>query len=368
MNFFKMNFDFLNFIKQNIKPVFLGVDIGTTSIKIVEVEQGKLKPKITNYAILESRGSLLRTNAIFQSSNLKLFDKEIIELLKEVIKRMKPKTNKVIASIPVFSVFTTVLKFPEMPENELKQALLFQAKQYVPLSLEEVAFDWQKVGEYEDENGFKFQAILLIAIPQDLIRKYQKIFQEVGFQLLALEIEPLSLIRSIIAGDKIPTIIVDIGSQITSISLVENAQLKFISQTDFAGASLTHIIASALNINPLRAEEIKRERGILGEGADYELSELMIPIIGFIINEIKKAEFDYNINFGKPFNFERIILSGGGANLLGLDTYFQKKFNKPAFIAESLLQFEYNEDITLLVKELNPILAVSLGLALREFV
>jgi type IV pilus assembly protein PilM len=362
-----MKFDFLNFIKQNIKPAFLGVDIGTTSIKVVEVEQGKLKPRISNYAILESRGSLLRTNAVFQSSNLKLFDREIIELLKEVIKKMKPKTNKVIASIPVFSAFTTVLKFPEMPENELKQALLFQAKQYVPLPLEEVAFDWQKVGEYEDEKGFKFQAILLIAIPQDLIKKYQKVFKEAGLNLLALEIEPISLIRSVIFKDKTPTIIIDIGSHTTSISLVENAQLKFVSQTDFAGASLTHTISSALNINPLRAEEIKRERGILGEGADYELSELMIPIIGFIINEIKRTESDYNINFGKSFNFERIILSGGGSNLLGLDTYFKKQFNKPILKAEPLLQFEYDDEIRPLANELNLVLAVSLGLALREF-
>jgi type IV pilus assembly protein PilM len=363
-----MNFDFLNFIKQNIKPVFLGVDIGTTSIKIVEVEQGKLKPKISNYAILESRGSLLRTNAVFQSSNLKLFEREIIELLKEVIKKIKPTTNRAIASIPVFSAFTTVLKFPEMPEKELKQALLFQAKQYVPLPLEEVAFDWQKIGEYEDEKGFKFQAILLIAIPKDLIKRYQKVFKEAGLKLLALEIEPLSLIRSAIAGDKTPTIIVDIGSQITSISLVENAQLKFISQTDFAGASLTHTVASALNINPLRAEEIKRERGILGQGADYELSKVMISTLSFIVNEIKRAEFDYNINFAKSFNAERIILSGGGANLLGINLYFQKQLNKPTFNVEPLLQFEYNEDILPLVKELNPLLAVSLGLALREFV
>jgi len=363
-----MKLDFLNVIKQNIKPVFLGVDIGTTSIKVVEVEQGKLKPKINNYAILESRGSLLRTNAIFQSSNLKLFDREMIELLKEVIKKMKPQTNKVIASIPVFSAFTTVLKLPEMPENELKQALLFQAKQYVPLPLEEVAFDWQKVGEYEDEKGFKFQAILLIAIPQDLIKKYQKIFKEAGLSLLALEIEPISLVRSVIAQDKTPTLIVDIGSYITSISLVENAQLKFVSQTDFAGASLTHAIASALNINPLRAEEIKRERGLLGQGADYELSEVMIPIVGFIATEIKRAQYDYSINFGKSFNFERIILSGGGANLLGIDYYMKNQFNIPTFKAEPFLQFEYDEEILPLVNELNPVLAVSLGLALREFV
>ncbi|GIW65315.1 MAG: hypothetical protein KatS3mg093_294 [Candidatus Parcubacteria bacterium] len=77
-----MVFNPFHLIKQTIKPAYLGVDIGTTSIKIVEIEQGERAPKITNYAILENRGYLLRSNAIFQSSNLKIFDKENYRIFK----------------------------------------------------------------------------------------------------------------------------------------------------------------------------------------------------------------------------------------------------------------------------------------------
>ncbi|MGC8776312.1 MAG: type IV pilus biogenesis protein PilM, partial [Minisyncoccia bacterium] len=175
-----MIFNPLNLIKQSINPVYLGVDIGTTSIKIVEVEQGKNMPRLSNYAILESKGSLLRSNAVFQSSNLKIFEREIIELLKEVTKKMNSQANQAIASIPVFSAFITILKLPKMSDEELKKTLIFQAKQYVPLPVSEVAFDWQRIGEYENEKGFKFEAILLIAVPQDLIKKYQRIFKEAG--------------------------------------------------------------------------------------------------------------------------------------------------------------------------------------------
>jgi type IV pilus assembly protein PilM len=360
-----LKFNFLKFIQENISPNILGVDIGTTSIKVVEVGKGELKPKILNYAILENKGAILRTNAVFQASNLKLFESEVIYLLKEIIKRINPKTKKAVASLPLFSSFTTILHFPEMPDNELKQALVYQAKQYVPLPLSEIALDWQKIGEYENEKGFKTQLILLIAVPQETIKKYQDVFRQAGLSLLALEIEPISLLRSLISDDKVPTIIIDIGSHTTSISLVEDLKLKFVSHTDFAGSSLTHAISSALNINPLRAEEIKREHGILSTGANYELTQTMIPFIDIIINEVKRALISYENNFFKKPNFERVILSGGGANLLGLDKYISNQLNIPTVKAEAFLKFEYNPELLPLLPELNPLLAVALGLTLR---
>ncbi|MGC8776156.1 MAG: pilus assembly protein PilM, partial [Minisyncoccia bacterium] len=213
-----------------------------------------------------------------------------------------------------------------------------------------------------------FEAILLIAVPQDLIKKYQRIFKEAGLSLLALEIEPISLVRSIVFGDKTPTILVDIGSHTTSISLVKDGLLKYVAQTDFAGAALTKSISSSLNINPLRAEEIKKERGILGIGADFELAQTMFPMLDIIINEIKRAEFNLNINLNEAIKFERLILSGGGANLLGIENYFSKILEIPVLKAEPLIHFEYNLEIEPLVKELNPIFTVALGLALRQFV
>lgn len=363
-----MIFNPFNFIKQNLNPSYLGVDIGTSSIKIVEVGQGENNPKLLNYALLENKGSLLRSNAVFQSSELKIFDKEMIEILRQMIEKMKPTTNQAIASIPVFSSFITILNFPEMSDRELKQAIVFQAKQYVPMPLSEVALDWQKIAEYEDDQGLKTETILLIAIPQDLIKKYQKIFNEVGLSLLALEIEPLSLTRSIIWKDKTPTILVDIGNLTTSISFVEDGILKFVGQTDFAGSSLTKSISTTLNINPLRAEEIKCQRGVLVGGADFELARSMFFILDLIINEIKKLEFNFASNLKKNIKFERLILSGGGANLLGIENYFSHQLNIPVIKAEPLNYIEYNLEIKPLIKELNPLLSVALGLAIRELV
>lgn len=359
-------FSLLTSLRQQISPRSLGVDIGTTSIKIVEADRGKQLPRVLNYSLLETKNSFSRPNVAFQTSSLKLFEQETTELLKEMVKKMKPKTTRAAASLPGFVAFTTVLNFPAMTDSEMQKTIAYQAKQYIPLPVSEVAMEPIKLGEYEDEKGFKFEQILLVTVPLEQIRKYQHMFKAAGLSLGALEIEGMSLARSIVGTDPTPTVIVDIGSRSTAILFVEKGQLKFTAQSDFAGASLTQAVSSSLNINPLRAEELKRERGIAGTGPNYELSTIMMPFVDAIINEVKRAQFNYQSQFPAAPNIERAILSGGGANLLGIERYMGQQFGFPAVKASPLTRFEYNPNLEPVSHELNPLLAVSLGLTLRE--
>lgn len=355
-----------NIFKEGVFPSYLGVDIGTTSIKAIEVKPGKQLPRVTNYAFLESSGYLARANQALQTSTLKLFEKEVIELLRLILKQMKPQATDVFASLPVFSAFTTILDFPMMGPKELEQAITYQAKQYVPLALSEVALDWLKVGEAEDEKGFKHQQILLISVPQEQIKRYQKIFKEVGLNLKALEIESLSLAR-VFSGDPTPTVVVDIGSRSTNIVFLQGGQFKMHSQTDFAGSSLTQALASSLSINPLRAEELKKERGISTSGPNYELSTILLPFLDAIINEVKKAVYLYEGQFRGSPKIERLVLAGGGANLRGIEKYFEREMGIPVVKSAPFVKFEYDPQIEPLVPELNPLMSVAMGLTLREF-
>lgn len=353
--------------KRSIFPSYLGVDIGTTSIKVVEVKGGKSAPQVTNYGLLESSGYLARANQAFQTSSLKIFEADITELLKTIVKEMGTGTKEVIASLPPFSAFTTLLDFPRMEQKEIEQAIVYQAKQYVPLPLNEVALDWMKVGDYEDDKGFSHQKILLISVPQEQIKKYQRMFQAAGLTLKALELESLSLTR-LLTGDPTPTTVVDIGSRSTNIIFVEKGGLVWSSQNDMASASLTQALASSLGVNPLRAEELKKERGIIATGANYELSTIMLPFLDAIINEVKKAQYVYAQQFPAAQKAERIILAGGGANLLGIEKYFEREFGVPAIKSAPFGKFEFSPDIQPFIPELNPVMSVALGLGMKEFI
>ncbi|MBU6500337.1 MAG: type IV pilus assembly protein PilM [Patescibacteria group bacterium] len=360
-------FGLFKFFKQKVFPSYLAVDIGTTSIKVADIKQGKQSPEITNYGILESSGYLARANQALQTSSLKLFDNEVVDLLKMVVAEMKTDTTEALASLPPFLAFMTVLDFPAMKPSELEKSLVFEAKQYIPQPISEVALDWLKVGDYRDDKGFDHNQILLISVPQEQIKKYQKIFKAAGLHLKALEIENLGLARIFGGVDPTPTAVVDIGSRSTSITFLEKGQLKFFTQNDFGGSSLTQAIAVSLGINPLRAEELKKERGVIGTGPNYELSTIMLPFLDAIINEVRKALYKYGGQFPKAANPERIILSGGGANLPGIEKYFEKELKLPIAITAPFAKFEYPLAVEPLIPELSPVMSVALGLALREF-
>ena len=355
-----------NFLLNSISSSYLAVDIGTTSIKAVEIKGGDKAPKVINYGVLESSGYLARANQALQTSNLKIFEADIVELLKTLLREMAPQTKNALASLPPFSVFTTLLDFPKMSPAEIQKAMMYQAKQYVPLPLSEVALDWLQIGEYQDEKGFTHQKILLISVPQEQIQKYQRIFKGAGLALKALEIESLSIAR-IFANDPTPTLVVDIGSRSTNIIFMENGRLTFNGQSDFGGASLTQALASSLGINPLRAEELKKEKGIVGTGANYELSTIMLPFLDAILNEIKKVQFVYEQQLPMARKLERVILAGGGANLLGIEKYFERELGAPVVKAAPFLKFENPPEIEPFIPDLNPVMTVGLGLGLKQF-
>lgn len=345
----------------------LGVDIGTTSIKAVEIARGNQLPRVVNYALMESSGHLIRANKVLQTSTMKIYEDAAADMLKELIARMKPGTRDAMASIPPFTAFMTTVDLPRMEEKDLAAAMQFQMKQYVPLPMNEVAIDWLRVSEYEDEKGYYHQQILLIVVPQEQIRRFQSLFKLAGLNLKALEVESFGLLRALIAGDTTPTMILDIGSRATSVTFCDQGQIRFVAQSDYAGSSLTQAISSSLNINPIRAEELKRQRGIVVSGPGMELSTVMLPLLDVILSEAKKAEYNYQAQFPNSRKAERVILSGGTANLLGVERYIEEQLQVPVVKAAPFLRFEHSTMIEPFLQELNPLLSVAMGVALREF-
>ena len=352
-----------SFFSKLLGSSCLGVDIGTTSIKMVELSRGGSGFRLNNYGLLESYGHLERLNDAIQTSSLKLFEKETIKLLKILLQKVKPNSNKVIASIPPFSSFVTLLELPLMGEGETAKAVPFQARQYIPLPLEEVALDWVKVGEREEEDGSMRQQVLLISVLKEQIRKYQIIFKEAGLNLVALEIEGLALTRVLIAGDTTPTIIADIGSRSTNILVVDQGFMKLQAQTDLGGGVFTQAISSGLHIDVRRAEELKKQRGIVGGAEARELSTLMMPYLDAIILEVERLKNRYEHDF--KGRIERVILSGGATALLGMEEYFKEQIHLPVIRANPFTRIDYPKNLEPIVGELGPSLAIAIGLAKR---
>ena len=342
----------------------LGIDIGTASMKAVELENSSRGLTLRNYGILESRGHLERLNYAIQTSSLKILEEETTELLRILLKELKPKTVEVAASLPAFSAFTTLLEMPVMSPEEISKTMPYQIKALIPLPLEEVSIDWLPIGQFEDEKGAQKQQVFLVAVPNEQIRKYQTIFQNVGLKLKVLEVETISLARVLTQGDPVNSLIIDIGARSTAIAVAAAGNLKYSAQTDFSSNALTQAISRGLGITIPRAEELKKTRGLTGTGGEYEVSTLMMPYLDAILNEARRVKEVYEKNYeGK---IERVIMSGGGANLLGLEKYIATELGLAVIKASPFGKIIVPPEIASLTADLGPTLAVALGLGLRQ--
>ncbi len=344
----------------------LGVDIGTTSIKVAELSSGKSGLALENYGILETYGYLERANSAFQTSTLKLSEGEVAAHLRLLLERLRPRTRDAAASVPAFSAFSTLIELPTTSPREIARVMQFQAKQYVPIAISEVELDWQKVGERVDENGVKKDQILLMAIVKDQVERYRKIFRAAGLALRRVEIDGVSSARALTRGIGEPTLLIDIGSRSTGLFIAEGGRLKFSGQTDFSGGSLTQTIATGLNIGMLRAEDLKRQRGLRASGGERELSTLMEVILDVILREANRVRRRFEDTYGTKV--KRMVVTGGGANLMDIAAYLAKQVDLPVERANPFGDIGYPEAVKPITDGLGPLIAVAIGLGLKGFV
>lgn len=350
----------------------LGIDIGTTNIKVVELAGSLDEIKLENYGILETYGYLERPNAAIQTSYFKIVEEITTDLLKKLFLALKPKTKRAVLSLPIFSSFVTTIELPFMEEKELAKAIPFEARKYIPLPLEEVEIEWtilsqEKNVQEKNEKIISKSQILLIALPKELIEKYKKIAKNLDLNLISLELESLAIHRSLISGkQESPILVMDIGTQSSNIIIFDKGYLMSNENLNVGGAELTYLIAQGLGISQERAEEFKRLRGLKGESQEREIVNLLLPMLDYFANEIKRA---INIYAEKTNQIiEKVILIGGTANFPGLEEYFQEVLNLKVEKGWPFAKISYQSFLEPLLKEVGPLLTIATGLAMRAII
>ncbi len=343
----------------------LGVDIGTTSLKVAELTRKGEGLSLLNYGILETQNYLNHPNQAIQTSSLKISEKESAAMLKELIREMRPKARLAVGTIPSFAAFQTLIDMPLLSPQETAKAVEFQAPQYIPIPIADVAVDWLKVDEFQTENRETYQRIFLIGIPKDILERYKAVFRGAGLKLAALELDGIALARSLLVHEDEPTLLIDLGALTSNIFVVRSGRILYASQTDYGGIYLTQAIARSLGITSARAEELKRRRGLIGGGAEAELSTLTLPFLDVIIQEVNHTKSVMESRYGRKV--KRMMLTGAGAELLGVEKYFGSQLNLSVAKPNPFLGVGYPLALEPMLIQLSRELPVALGAAEKYF-
>lgn len=336
------------------KEEFFGLDIGSQFVRIVELKGVSRKPALVTY------GSAALPSGLSQSDS-KADIKNLSQIVKQLVKSTKATVNGVVAGLPGSSVFTAVVKLPQMTQTELAKAIKWQAEQNLPLKLDEVKLDWQVI-EKPSSNSSEM-SVMIVAAPINKVEKLMNILEGAGLSVVALETTPIALSRSLGKTLGVKVMIVDIGAVSTEIAIVQDGVTFHSRSIAIGGEALTRAISQNLGLDNAQAEQFKRKFGLTQERLEGQVFKSLKPILTNIIEEIERSVKFYQEEFNEKV--DKIILSGGGAYLLELPAFLKSALNLEVYLGNPWSDISYPAGIQDELNSNAPEFATAIGLAMR---
>jgi len=322
--------NFVNFILSvfNVKlDAVFGLDISDGSVEILELK-GFWKSRIAAYGRVMLEEGIVKDGEVLQREKLK---QKIAEALASAAPR-KVSTNKVVLSLPESKIFihTFVIDIPKETRRKKRREMLTEViweeiGKVIPFNKENIYYDWD-VTRVKGADGKMFNKVLFAAAPKVIVDEYIKTTSELGLEVSMLNPESINLGKILLGKNGKSTMIVDIGSRTSNISVFsEDGVLAISVAIPVAGSVFTQLIADKLNKSKEEAEKLKKEIGFQSaSGAEKKkVMEILEPALKQIAREIKRAAEYYKKRHLRPIS--QIILVGGSALLPGLDSFFHKE-------------------------------------------
>jgi len=340
-------------------PTHIGLDIGRQHIRAVEVDKSKKGVVVVNSGFSDDFGWEL---------DEKIDIKKVSKRVSDFISDNKFSTSRTILAIKEKDVFMTIVQLPKMSDKELKTSIMYEAEQYVPLSLEEVKLDFQKL----DLGNFSNSSInvQLVAAKKDVLSRYIEILKGAKLVPLGLEPEALSLGRAFSTeevGDY-ANVILHIGIDRTLIIVTFKNFVMFTRTLTLGGNSFTRSISQALGLDYMQAEEYKKTYGLDKSQVEGKIHGVLDLVLSKILSELRRSLVFFTSKY-PDVTINRVILSGGSALMPGLLLYVAGHINLEVELANPFKNVSFSKGMKDRENwhiEHGPIFGVAVGLALKE--
>ncbi len=367
--------NFLSNIFKKAEESVIGLDIGSSSIKVVQLRKKKGR------AILETYGEIALGPyagvAVGQVTNLP--PDKIAEAIKDLLREANVTSLSAGVAIPFKSSLVTLMELPITDPKQLKEMIPLEARKYIPVPISEVTLDWWVIpkeasGELDfvepedDENNRTTPVpktqILVVSIHNDALSAYSSIVQQAAINTGFFEIEMFSGTRSLLTGETTPTMVFDMGASSTKIYILERGIVKYTHIINKGSQDITPSISRGLNLTFDRAEHIKRSLGTGVVSDEKNVFDIISLTLDYIFSEANSVILSYQRKFNKPLG--KVILVGGGCAMKGVFELARANFQTPVELGNPFAKIEtpaFMEDV---LKTTGLEFDVAIGVALRK--
>jgi len=293
------------------------LDISDLSLKVVQL--GLAKKHLSRF----SYGQAVIPEGLIEQGEVQK-EADLAALIKKTVASVeggKIQARYAAISLPEEKSFVDILRLPKLKKEEINQAVLFEAANYIPTPLDEIYFDFEIVNAQCPVSSCT--EVLIAATPKKIIDGYARALRAAGLKPFLMEVESLSLARALVKKgvNHRPLLIIDFGQSRTSFAIFAGSSLRFTSTIPISSRELSNLLISQLKIDAKKAEEIKQTEGLWG---DRETLDAIIPALTDLTEQIQK-HLDYYHSHAPAgqvsHHVEKILLCGGGASLKGLANF-----------------------------------------------
>lgn len=345
------------------KKALVGLDIGSSSLKLVEIEETQKGFILNRYCQIPLPKGVIVDGVLAKHE-------ELTAGIKKIFKQAGCHRKGLVTSLSGQSVIVKKVSLANMEETELRDLIRDEATKYLPFdSMEGVSFDFQILGG-SDFNP-NLMDVLLVAAKKDIIDNYTEAVKNAGFNLIILDVDTFALETMYeenydIADDDV-IVIINLGASATNINVLKNGMSVFTRDFALGGNTITDALQSSLGLTFEEAEKVKIE----GQGGDAATEsafrENLLAYAEPVCQEIERSVDYFRSTYGGGA-IKCALLAGGGAKLPGMAASLTQRLNIATEIANPFRKIGYNEKNIdpSLMESIGPSAAVGVGLALRR--
>ena len=347
--------------KRKATPV-LGLDISSTTVKLLELSYTGDRYRVESYAV-----SSLPQDAVIEK-NVNDVD-GVANAIRGVVAQSRTKLKTVAAAVAGSSVITKMIDMPEgLSEDDMETQLTLEADQYIPYPLEEVAIDFEIQGPSPERDN-QVEVLLAACRRETIDARVEAIDgSELTSKIMDVEAYAMerafSLVQHQLALDQDSTVaVVDIGATMTTLSVLNNGQTIYTREQLFGGKQLTDEIMRRYGL-PLEEAGLAKKQGGLPD--DYE-PEVLEPFKDAVVQQVARS-LQFFFSSSQYNDVDHIILAGGVASMEGLAELVQEKLGTPATVANPFAEMSISSRVNAVALSSDaPAMMIACGLALRSF-
>jgi type IV pilus assembly protein PilM len=341
------------------KKDLVGIDIGSSSIKLVQLWQTKDGYQLLNAAIIPLPSEAIVDNSLMDTV-------AVVDAVKSLVDSLGIKTKEVACSISGNAVIIRKIMLPAMTSEELEDQISWEAEQYIPFDIKDVYIDFQILGS-DPRDPSKIQ-VLLVASKKDIINDYSAVFNDAGLSLNVMDVDSFAVQNAFeLNSDSSEDVraLINVGAGVMNINVVKGNTSLFTRDVQMGGNQYSEEIQKQLGVSAQQAETMKM---LALDKQTSHLADVITRVNESLAQEIRRSVDFYNSTASSEERIIKVSMSGGCSKMVGLRESVSDKLGIEVDSLNPFERIKYNDkdfDPEYL-QEIAPLMAVGVGLAIRR--